>query len=132
MMEHHESAVLRQFPGEAAHDVFVIGVPAATVDDHDAREIPGAFRRINVVLEGLHTGLGVNHIIRHIDVIDCRLFDERRADTLVLVDRHFELACHSLVIHLTESAGNRSRLRLKFSGIRDRHQDNSEQDAQEG
>src|SRR5262245_61791897 len=41
--EDDEPAALRQFPGESAHDVFIVGVPSTAVNDDDARKISRAF-----------------------------------------------------------------------------------------
>src|SRR6476646_10340182 len=49
----HESSAPGQFPGETAHDVFVVCIPSTTVDDDDDGKVPSAFWRIDVVLQGL-------------------------------------------------------------------------------
>jgi len=62
--------VFGQLACEASHDVFVIGVPSATVNDDDHRQVERALRREDIVFEWFCAGFRVDDVVLHIDVTD--------------------------------------------------------------
>ena len=101
-----ERAVPDELARQAAHDVFVVRGPAATVNDDDHGQVPRALRHEDVVLQRLDARLGIDDVVLDRDVLDDGLGNERRADALVLIDGHCELAGHALAVHLTEASGD--------------------------
>ena len=114
----HELAALGQLARQAAHDVFVVGGPAAAVHDDDDRQVARPLGRVDVVLERLDARLGEHDVVGDDELLHGSGLDERRADPLVLIDGHLELRRHSLVIHLPEPSRHRVPRRVeRVAGI---------------
>ena len=60
------------------------------MNDHDTRKIASPIRRVHVVLQRLHTGFGIDHILNDTKTIQLRLLYERGTDTLILIHLHFK------------------------------------------
>ena len=74
--DHNVFAAANQFTGQAAHHVFAIHRPAAAVNNHDARQIPGAVGRIDVVFERFDARLGIDHVVNHLEAFQRLFLDE--------------------------------------------------------